>query len=326
LILAYLLLPPILWIEKKLPRQDRLRQTKRILLILFIYLVVLAIIGVSIFFTFPIIINSIAEFISTLPELIPDLLQRFQDWFERVSRTLPPEIQSQLTGYLGSLLTTIGDALRSAAVASVSFISGTFGLILGFAALPVFLFYILKDAEKLKEGFLAGMSAWTAEQTRNIALIIEEVLGKYIRSQIILGLTVGILDFIGLYVLGIPFAPALAAWAAVTELVPILGPWLGGAAGVIVVLATEPDKTIWVVILYFAVQILENNVLVPRIQGEFLRIHPAVILVLVVIGGYFAGIWGIILIVPVTATIIRLYRYIARTSRREEMQGPSSQI
>ncbi len=238
-------------------------------------------------------------------------------------QVIPPQLQDQVDSYLASLPGTIGNALESGFLSGFSYISGTFGLILGFVSLPVFLFYILKDAEKLSQSFYSGMSSWTAEHARAIMRIIYDVLGRYIRSSIVLGLAVGIADFIGLMVLGIPFAPALAAWAAVTELVPILGPWLGGAAGGIVTLATAPNKFIWVVILYFAVQVLEGNVLVPRIHGQYLQVHPAIILVLLVVGAHFAGLWGILLIVPVTSTLVRLFRYISMTTKKELQVPPS---
>ena len=324
LILAYLLLPPILWIEKKLPKKNRWMGFKRILLILLIYLAVIGIVVVIGIFTIPSIVDSINQFIQNLPQLLPELWNNIQDAINRFQQNLPPQIRDQISGYLTNILSTIGNVLRSSLAASVSVISGTFGLILGFLSLPVFLFYILKDAEKLSRGFYSGMSPWTAEQARNILGIIQDILGRYLRSAIILGLAVGILDLIGLTILGIPYAVVLALWAGVTEIIPILGPWIGATAGVIVTLATDASKTIWVVILYLAVQILEGNLLVPRIHGEYLQIHPAVIIVLLVIGGHFAGFWGIILIVPVTSVIVRLYRYIARTTRREEIQRPQA--
>jgi predicted PurR-regulated permease PerM len=291
-----LLLPPILWIERKLPRKDRWMQAKRVLLILFIYLVVLAAIGIALAITIPIISASITQFINNLPQLISQLSQTFDNLSNNLRRIIPPQVQTQVNEYLNGLPGTIISAMESGFMASLAYIASTFGLILGFASLPVFLFYILKDADKLSQGFYSGMSPWTAEHARAIISIIYDVLGRYIRSSILLGLAVGVVDFIGLFVLGVPFAPALAAWAAVTELIPILGPWLGGVAGGIVALATVPDKFIWVVILYFAVQILEGNVLVPRIHGQYLQVHPAIILVLLVVGAHFAGLWGIILI------------------------------
>jgi predicted PurR-regulated permease PerM len=324
LILAYLLLPPIYWIEAKLPRRDRWKQTKRISLIVLIYLIVLAIIAIILVYTVPVIADSISQFISDLPQLIPQVTRTIQNFINSILRQIPTSWQDQVNAYISSLPGMIGGALQSGLGASLTYISGTFSLVLGFASLPVFLFYLLKDAERLSQGFYSSLSPWTAEQAKNIIGIIRDVLGRYIRSSIVLGLVVGILDFIGLFVLGIPFAPALAFWAAVTELIPVLGPWLGAAAGVIVTLATDPSKTIWVIILYFAVQTLEGNLLVPRIHGQYLQVHPAIILALLVIGAHLGGLWGIILIVPVTSVLIRIFKYVTQVTKREQTQGPGA--
>lgn len=322
LVLAYLLLPPILWIEKKLPLKNRLMQLKRILLILLIYLVVVAVIAIILFITIPIISSSVSQFISNLPQLISQLTTTFEDFLKSLSRVVPPQLENQINSYLSNLPSTIISRLEGGFLAGFTYLAGTFGLILGFASLPVFLFYVLKDAERLSQGFYSGMSPRIAEHARAIVGIIYDVLGRYIRASVLLGLAVGVAVFIGLIVLGIPYAPALAAWAAVTELIPILGPWFGGFAGGIVTLATAPDKLIWIIILYFAVQLLEGNLLVPRIQGRYLQVHPAIILILLVIGAHFGGLWGIILIVPVTSTLVKLNSYIMRTSMNEKIQAP----
>ncbi len=135
-----------------------------------------------------------------------------------------------------------------------------------------------------------------------------------------LGFFVGYLVLVGLLILRVDFAPALAALAGVTELIPILGPWVGGAAAVIVTLAVAPDKAIWVALLFFIVQLLENNLLVPRIQGSYLHIHPALILVLLVVGAYVAGFWGIVLSVPLTATVIEIYKYVRQDATIDEAE------
>jgi predicted PurR-regulated permease PerM len=202
----------------------------------------------------------------------------------------------------------------------LSVLASQVGLILGFAALPVFVFYILKDAESISATFYASLSGWSQEQAKSIAGIINDVLGRYIRTQIILGIIVGSMALVGLEVLRIPYAPALAVWAGLTEMIPVIGPWIGGITGGIVTLATVPDKIVWVAIMYVTIQVTENSLLVPRIAGEILQIHPAFILVLIVVGGHFFGVWGIILVVPVTATLVRLYRYILRASKKEELR------
>jgi len=312
LALAYLSLPLISWIEKRLPFRGKLQQTKRVTLIIFIYLIFLALVALLSFYLFTAVINAFLTLINNAPQYISRGLYELQQWAEALRQQFPPEIQYQVDQWLLDAGAAVGNAIQNVFVRGISFIPRTFSLVFGFAALPIFLFYILKDSEKLKRGFYSFFSPWVAEHVKNIITIIENVLGRYIRAQLLLGLIVGYLCFIGLLILRIEFALVLAILAGFTELIPILGPWIGGAAAVIITLAVVPEKALWVALLFLLVQILENSLLVPRIQGGYLRIHPAVAIILLVLGAYIAGFWGIILAVPLTATVIEIYKYFQR--------------
>jgi len=77
-----------------------------------------------------------------------------------------------------------------------------------------------------------------------------------------------------------------------------------------ITLAFTPEKALWVILLFLGVQLLENSFLVPKIQGSYLRINPGIIVLLLVLAGYFMGFWGLILAVPLAATIIGIYKYV----------------
>ncbi len=152
------------------------------------------------------------------------------------------------------------------------------------------------------------------------------VLGNYIRAQFILALAVGLLALIGLFIVRMPLAPELAIIAGLTEIIPVAGPWIGGIIGVIITLAVAPSKIIWVALIFLMVQLIENNVLVPRIQGAVLQIHPAIAMVLLVLGGYFAGFWGILLAVPLAATLAKIYTYFLHATASEDFQSKFEEI
>ncbi|MEE9366903.1 MAG: AI-2E family transporter, partial [Dehalococcoidales bacterium] len=120
-------------------------------------------------------------------------------------------------------------------------------------------------------------------------------------------------------ILKIPYAPVLAILAGIGELIPTLGPWISGGVVAIIALAVAPDKVIWVIVLFFAVQLLENGLLVPRIQGGYLRIHPAAMIFMLVLGAYIAGFWGLLLAGPLTATGVEIYRYIRQCYQDEKL-------
>jgi len=321
LVLAYLLLPVISWIERKLPRQGKWRQTKRVSIIILLFIVILGLVGFFSYFIVTAVVNAFMILINNAPQYISAAIAALQEWTEVVRQQFPPEMQQQVDRLLLDVGAALGNFIRDAFATGISFIPTTFSLMLGFVALPIFLFYILKDSEKLNRSFYSALSPWVAEHTKNIVSIIERVLGRYIRAQLVLGLIVAYFVFIGLLILGMrSVAPALAAFAGLTELIPTLGPWIGGAVAVIVTLAVAPEKVIWVALLFLVVQLLENSLLVPRIQGGYLHIHPAILVVLLVLGAYIAGFWGILLVAPLTATIVEIYKYVRHSIKVEEAQ------
>lgn len=323
LVLAYLLYPVISWLERKLPGQGRWQSTKRISLIILIFIVVLVLIGLLIFSIATGVAGSFELLIQNAPDYFSKGLSTFQEWLRSFWQWFPPETQQQVESIAHDVGTALGNAMRDAFVKGASYVPSTFGLILGFVALPVFLFYVLKDWEKLGSGFYSAFSLQMAVHVRGIVSVLDKVLGRWIRAQLVLSATVAVLCFIGLSILGITLAPALAALQGIMEFIPILGPWIGGAVGVIVILAIAPQKAIWAAIVYLVVQMLENILLVPRIHGGYLRIHPALILVLLPLGAYIAGLWGIILIVPLTAAVVEIYQYVRQNLVAQEIQQAS---
>ena len=317
LVIAYLVLPIISWIEKRLPGQGKWQQTKRITTILLVFTVILGLVGFFSYFIITAVIEASFVLMENAPQYISWSLFKLQNWAEFLRQQFPPEMSQQIDSFILDAGVALGNFIQDRFFKGISFIPSTFSLVLGFGVLPIFLFYILKDSEKLSRSFYSWLPPWFAEHTRNIFSIIDEVLGRYIRAQLMLGLIVAYFSFLGLLFLRIPFAPALGALAGVSELIPTLGPWIGGTVAVIVTLAAAPEKAIWVALLFLFVQLLENNLLVPRIQGGYLHIHPAILIVLLVLGAYIAGFWGMVLAAPLAAGAIQIYQYLSHNTGGE---------
>ncbi|MFC1966627.1 AI-2E family transporter [Chloroflexota bacterium] len=320
LLFAYLLLPVISWFEKKLPRRGKWLQAKRISVIILSYIVILGGFAALSFYISLAVIDALIILVNNAPQYISSALLRIKEGTEVFRQYFPPEMQYQVDQFILDVGEAAGNAARNVLRKGISLVPATIGFAFGLASLPIFLFYILKDWEKLSDGFYSSLPPWAIEHTRNIISIIDRVLGRYIRAQLMLGFIVGYLSFVSLLLLGVPFAPTLGILAGVTELIPILGPWISGVTAVIVTLAVLPEKAIWVAIIFLGVQLLENSLLVPRIQGAYLRMHPAVVIVLLVLGAYMAGFWGIIVIIPLTATIVEIYKYTQHLAPAEETQ------
>jgi len=323
LVLAYLLLPVISWLEKRFPRQGSWLGFKRVFSILIVFIVLLGLVAAFSYFIVTAVIDASLVLAESAPHFIGQSLYQVQKWLEIVREQFPPEIRQEMDKALLEAGVALGDSIRDAFVKGISFIPRTFSIFLGLAALPLFLFYTLKDSERLKRGLYSGLTPGIAEHIRNITGIIERVLGRYIRAQLMLGLIVAYFCFIGLLILRIPFAPVLAILAGIGELIPTLGPWISGAVVVVVTLAVAPEKVIWVIILFLAIQLVENSLLVPKIQGGYLRIHPAVMIFLLVFGAYVAGFWGLLLAGPLTATGVEIYKYVRQCYQAEKANEPT---
>jgi predicted PurR-regulated permease PerM len=310
LVLAYLLMPLVSWLEKRLPPRRKWPGFRRVVAILLSFLLVIAIIGGFLYIIISALIQASANLVESAPYFLGQSIVRIQEWLQRVTADLPVAVQEEINRELVAGGISLGNWIRDTLMRSVSNIPATFTIILGFAVVPFFLFYILKDAESMKRSMVTALPASVSRHGRNVVSIIERVVGRYIKAQLMLGLIVGYFSFIGLLLLEAPFPLALALLAGVAEMVPTLGPWIGGAVAVIVTLALDPDKALWVVFLYLGIQLLENNLLVPKVQSAYLHIHPAVMIVLLVFGAYIAGFWGILLIGPLAATLVEIFKYV----------------
>lgn len=321
LVLAYLLLPITSWIERKLPKPGKWSVAKRIAVIILIFILILSIIGSIGFYVVTAAINAFTDIVEDAPEYFTAALENLQKWLSNLRSWLPDTAENGLAidQNLGNFL---GEAVQNLFTGIINWIPSSFTYISGFATLPIFLFYILKDHELLSKSFLNWLPGKAGNHLRNTSRIITNVLGGYLRAQLVTGLFVGTLAFIGLVIIiDLPIAVGLGVVAGITELVPVLGPWIGGVIAGLVILAIDPGKVIWVVVIFFAVQLIENSLLVPRIQGQFMHIHPAVAVVLIIVGAAVAGFWGLVLAVPLASTVVQLYRYVLKVSAEENEQN-----
>jgi predicted PurR-regulated permease PerM len=130
-----------------------------------------------------------------------------------------------------------------------------------------------------------------------------ETLSSYIQGQVIVALSVGTLAFVGYLIIDLPFALVMALIVAFTNIIPYVGPILGGAPAVIVALFDSPTKALLVVLIIVIAQQVEGNVLSPLILGKSLDTHPATIIIVLLAAGNLAGILGMVLAVPFYAVV-----------------------
>lgn len=316
--LAYILDPIISSLEQRIPWMSSRPDLKRIILILLAFAVA-ALLGVgAIIAVIPPISNEISHFIENLPSLISQARATVQSIDAEIVERLPEEAVTAIHDAAQDIGALAIPVVKFFAARTYGVITQTMSLLLGLAMAPLILFYILKDKGKIIEGMLDTLSPEPRKHTQNVLSILNDVFSSYIRGQLILGLIVGVMVFIGLWLMGVPFSPVLGLVAGLTELIPVIGPWLGAIPGLLVVLATAPEKFIWVALLYLAVQQLENIFLVPRVQSESLNLHPVMVLAALIVGSEVAGLWGMIMGPPFAAAGRGVLLYFLSVWRAED--------
>ena len=307
--LAYIMHPLVTWLEKRMPGRNRRPVLARVLSIFIMFAVMAGLLAGALIVVLPPVVEQFRLFIDSLPVLISDARVAVENWNRELSGAIPEEIRLQIQEAIQNAGVVLVGAAQGIMVRTIGVVSGALTIVIGLAALPLFLYYVLKDREKLVDGMVSVFPPGPRVHARNVITVVNHVFSSYVRAQLLLGLVVGVLVFIGLTLLGVKFAIILAVVAGVFELVPIIGPWLGAIPGIVVVLATSPGKFFWVVLVYFGVQLLENSLLVPRIQSRALHVHPVLILVVIIVGSEVAGLWGVILGPPLVVAGKEVFDY-----------------
>jgi predicted PurR-regulated permease PerM len=325
LVLGYLMLPLVDLIARFVPRA---------IAILLVYLVFIGAVWALVSWLFPLIGSQVKE----LSNDVPAYQKQFDQWSAQATdwyNNLPisAEVRHSIENSINNSLNAIGSGVQSALVGTVTAISRAMGFIVGLFIVPFWLFYVLKDKSRGMDAFNSMLPrAWRSDVWR-IVRIINGVFSQYIRGQLILALIVGLASTIGMFIVGAPFPVILGVISGITEIVPIIGPILGAIPG-LALAAFHPEG--WVMVLkvlavYLIVQQLENNLLVPKIQGDSVKVHPALIMVALVVGSQVGGLFGLVLAVPVAAILRDTYLYLYRrfaenySPRDAEASVPSRQ-
>ena len=311
-VLAYVLLPVAKLLERAMPWRRNRPSLARGIAVGIIFLVGLGVFAGLVIAVVPPTVEQSQRFIEGFPSFVNNARLTIEGWVAHYADLIPADLRDQAEDGLAGAGNIIGAAAWNVVKQTLGIITGSFAFVLGLATAPVLVFYLMKDSGPIRESLHAPFPSAVRPILRDIMDIADRTLGGYIRGQLTLGVIVGVIVAVGLLLLDVPFAVILGVVAGLTELVPIIGPWIGGAAGVLVTLATAPEKVLYVILLYLIVQMLENTLLVPRIQGDTLNMHPIAVILVITVGSQYFGLWGVILGPPLVALAKDVVIYLAK--------------
>lgn len=199
--------------------------------------------------------------------------------------------------------------------------SSTRAIVLGIASVltVVFLsFYFIYDEVKLIELFLGVIPASKRKRVRDFFAEISEVVGQYIRANLIISVICMVVIFIGLTIMGVPFALPIAIFTGILDLLPMIGPVLAALPALVIGFGISPLTCLAVLILYIVYQEVENLFIVPLMYNKALNLSPALVFLSVVVGAGLFGVLGAFLALPVAASIPVVLKYLYPTTNMSQ--------
>lgn len=303
LVLAYLLDIPV----------ERLSRTglPRWVSVLIVYVVA----AVAIYQGLRVMLRPLADEISTFITEFPRFSSQLADQYAHLD--LPPAIRGAIDAGLKDLGSGLGAIDPTTLLPVVTVAAGLLGTIIAYIIVPVWAFYLIKDRPALVAAAERSLPAEWRADVRAVSALTLRVFGQWLRGQLFLGVTVGVATFIGLTILSVTvdpvfgrFAIFLSVIAGIFELLPIIGPILSAIPAILLALTAGPQAALAALVLYLIVQQVENNVLVPKIQGDAVELHPTIVMVALVVGGSIGGLLGAILALPIAAAARDVFRYV----------------
>ncbi len=263
------------------------RKIPRPLSIGIIYLVVIGLI----ILIFRVIIPPLIEQTSLLIENLPSLINQVNDILI-INNISSDQISGSITGQLGNFGSN-----------AVTITAGFFNSIFSIMTMFVITFYSLLYWEQITNMVKSLFTGENEKRAEKLIKNLEFGLGAWVRGQITLVIIIGVITYIGLALLGVPYALPLAIVAGLSEIVPVIGPIVGAIPAILAGFTVSPIIGIATVALYFVIQQLENNLIVPTVMRRAIGINPLVTILALIIGTKLYGIMGAVLAVPVAVTI-----------------------
>jgi len=302
-VISYVLHPLIIRLEKR-----KIKRQNAILMLYFIFAVILIAIIV---FLVPEFLTSTRELANTLPEIISNFRNTTNNLFRIIQGSKWPE---DIKNNFFSELHNISDSFQKHMVAYLkNFLLNFFKtvpMIFDFILSMIIAYYILKDADLFRESFLCLAPRKWRNAILSTCREINEILSNFIQGQLLTALIVGLLETIGLMILKVKYPLVLGLIGGIANIIPYFGPFIGAIPSVAIALTDSLSKAGWTILVFVAIQQIDNNFLTPKIIEGRLGLHPITTMLAVLAGGEFFGILGMLLAVPVVAIFKVIFKNI----------------
>jgi predicted PurR-regulated permease PerM len=311
LIIVYLTNPLVSRMER--------RGIPRIWGTLLVYAVFLALVGTAMAYLVPLVSQQVGNFVDSVPALLDRAEQDLRDLGFDIGQdgALFEQLQSNLTGEGGF----VGRV--------VSFTAGVLHVALIMVLGPILAFYLTVDLPKMRRGLQAIIPARRRTEVQAVGERLSAAIGGFFRGQLLVALFVGLASMLVLYVVGLPYWALVGLLTGLFNLIPLIGPFIGGAIAVLIAFTTEQpaagfllhpepgwELAVAASVGLLLVQQVDNHIISPNIVARTVKLHPVTVMLSLLAGGTLLGLWGMLLAVPVVASakILLLHTWDTRSS------------
>jgi predicted PurR-regulated permease PerM len=268
-------------LERKMPRG---------VAVVLVFLALALLFGLALWIIFPPLIQQATDIIEQIPTFIAALEDIYTELAEEDIELIP---------LLENIVNQAGALARGLAAVPLGIFSGLFAFFL----LLFITIYTLLEAPSIRRFFLSLYPVGQRERADQVSQKMVGAMGGFVRGSAIIAFIVGLTTYIGLTLIGVPFALALGVLAGILEFLPYIGPFLAAIPIVLVALIQSPTQAIIVLIFFIIVQEIEANILVPKIQKTQTKLSPLITLLALSAGSILGGLVGVLAAIPFAAAV-----------------------
>ncbi|MBE6756831.1 MAG: AI-2E family transporter [Ruminococcaceae bacterium] len=323
------ILKPLEKLWEKVPKKKRTKyfdKAKRPVCLAFSTIIVFGAVFAILFMIIPQLVETISSFASMLPEYIKNLeglLDKAMKALERYNFVLPSiELDWSKAGeLLNKFLDNYADSFINK---TVDITTSIVTVIVNFVIAIFFSLYVLSQKEKIGRHFKRFLYAMRpkrkAEKIIAFIDLTSETFSKFVTGQLLEAVIIGVLCFIGMLILQIPYPAMISVLIGFTALIPVFGALFGTIVGALLILLVAPMKAVWFVIFIIVLQQIETNLIYPKVVGKTVGLPGILVLVSVSIGGSAFGIAGMLFSVPVCTVLYCVYKeFIAKKLKGKDV-------
>lgn len=286
-LIAYILDPAASYLE--------FRGLSRLQATIVIFLVLGGIIALVITLLVPSLVHEVSLLQKTTSgESAAELMAKFENGLKATF----PILSDQNLNFQGQMHSMIENAATSFLAIAVNVVT----IISTLVIIPFAVFFLLKDGRGMMKSLISIVPNKYFEMALNLFHKIDIQLGGYLRGQFLDSLIIGSLALVALWILGVPYFVVIGIFAGLANMIPYVGPVSGATAAILVVLVNHGtgNDVLWVAAAFGIIQLIDNVVVQPLVLAKSVDLHPLAIILVIIIGGQFFGIIGMLVAVPLT--------------------------